>query len=58
MEDDLSWNDGEAGLIGLPMEVPEFFGRDFATKLGDRVQREVDRFGRMLEKKHRGTEAG
>jgi len=48
-----SWVGGEPGDTGFTPIVPTFFGRRFAKRLELMIEREVDRFARSIEKRHR-----
>jgi hypothetical protein len=43
----------ELGDTGFPRFVPTFFGSRFTKRLNGLIDRELDRFGRALEQRHR-----
>lgn len=48
-----SWVGGEPGDTGFTPIVPTFFGPGFAKRLELMIEREVDRFARTMERRHR-----
>lgn len=44
---------GELGDTGFPRYVPTAFGPEFARRLSRLIDREVQRFARLIEKRHR-----
>jgi len=49
----LSWSGGRAGDAGFYRFVPKFFGPKFSKRLDQIIDREVERFGRAIRRKHR-----
>lgn len=49
----LSWSAGQPGDTGFYRFVPKFFGPKFSKRLERIIDREVERFGRAIEMKHR-----
>jgi hypothetical protein len=48
-----SWIGGEPGDTGFTCIVPTFFGPGFSKRLELMIEREVDRFARTMERRHR-----
>lgn len=49
----LSWIGGQPGDAGFDRIVPNFFGPKFSKRLNRIIDREVERFCRSIERKHR-----
>jgi len=48
-----SWSAGQAGDAGFDRFVPNLFGLRFSKRLNRMIDREVERFARAIEMKHR-----
>ena len=49
-----TWEGGEEGESGIPRVVPTFYGKEFARRLGDLIDRELEAFARQAEARHEG----
>ena len=51
-ESEWTWEGGEEGESGIPRLVPTFYGKEFARRMGDLIDRELEEFARQAEARH------